>query len=493
MSNGADITLVNLNMLFVRYYDKVDREYHVPLGTLYLTAALEQAGLSVDFRDYQMCEAEDPFAPGAIESFLADTSDVIGLSCMANLLPFTIIAARLLKESRPGRKVVLGGVGPCGIEEQILARFPWIDLISHGEGERGGPQLVRALRHGGDLREVPGIVYRANGSIVRNDAAPRVQDLDSLPGPAYRHIDLSRYQGYNLMTSRGCPYPCTFCSVAPIWGRQPTFRTNAHIIDEMRWLHDEHGVRMFLFQDEFFVASNERAQSFSRDMLASGMDAKWKAFGRINLTSPDTMRLMADSGCCEIRYGVESGSNKVLAGCKKGFSAEEVVPVVSTAVGIFDRVDTFYIWGFPFESMDDFHQTVFQMVSFRMMGARVLPSLLCFLPQTEIYRDIGGASALEFCEHLFPEYVVTGHEVCGETKVSVREEHQPFFDFIRANPDLFPGFFHYDLAGNVMPKLAVLQELGFYLTDKEALITRDVTESDSCGAHSPRTKSRMLT
>ncbi len=494
MANGADITLVNLNMLFVRYFDKVDREYHVPLGTLYLTAALEEAGFTVDFRDYQCCEAEDPFATDSILGFLADSADVIGLSCMANLLPFTLLAAKALKESRPERTIVLGGVGPCGIEEQILERFPWIDVVATGEGEVSGPALLRALRSGGDLREAPGVFHRLEGRVCRTEPPPRVEDLDALPGPAYRHIDLGRYQGYNLMTSRGCPYPCTFCSVAPIWGRQPTFRSNRHIIDEMRWLHEEHNVRMFLFQDEFFVASNERAQSFSREMLASGLDVKWKAFGRINLTNPETMRLMADSGCCEIRYGVESGSNKVLQACKKGFSAEEVVPVVSTAVGIFDRVDTFYIWGFPFETMEDFHQTVFQMVSFRMMGTRVLPSLLCFLPQTEIYRDLGGADRLEFCEHLFPEYVVTGHEVCGETKVTIREEHQPYYRFIRQHPDLFPGFFHYDLAGNVLPKLAVLQELGFYLTDKEALITRDVTESDSCGAHSPKVgKSRMLT
>jgi len=246
---GADITLVNLNMLFVRYYDKVERELHVPLGTLYLTASLEQAGLAVDFRDYQLCPAEDPFAREAILRHLADPAPIIGLSCMANLLPFTILTAKTLKEAYPDRTIALGGVGPFGVEEPILARFPWIDVIAYGEGERSGPALVKALRTGGDLRDVPGIVFRHGDEIVRTPPAPRIEDLDSIPGPAYHHIDLGRYEGYNLMSSRGCPYPCTFCSVAPIWGRQPYFRSNRHIIDEMRWLHEEHGVRLFLFQD----------------------------------------------------------------------------------------------------------------------------------------------------------------------------------------------------------------------------------------------------
>jgi hypothetical protein len=219
---------------------------------------------------------------------------------------------------------------------------------------------------------------------------------------------------------------------------------------------------------------------------------KWKAFGRINLTSSDTMRVMADSGCCEIRYGIESGSDAVLERTKKGFTSAEVVPVISEAVGIFDRVDAFYMWGFPFETMEDFHQTVFQMVSFRMMGARILPSLLCFLPQTDIYREVGPGK-LEFCEWLFPEYMVTGHEICDNSTVAIAPEHRGVFDFVRLHPDLFPGFFHHDLERNVLPKLRVLQEMGFYLKDKEALITRDVTETDSCGAHSPKAaRSRML-
>jgi len=95
---SADITLVNLNMLFMRYGEEVERELHVPLGPLYLTRALEDAGLAVDFRDYQCVDSDEPFDMPVFLDFLRDPAPVIGLSCMANLLPFSILAMRALRQ-----------------------------------------------------------------------------------------------------------------------------------------------------------------------------------------------------------------------------------------------------------------------------------------------------------------------------------------------------------------------------------------------------------
>jgi anaerobic magnesium-protoporphyrin IX monomethyl ester cyclase len=488
---AADITLVNLNMLYMRYYDKVERELHVPLGTLYLTSALERAGFEVDYRDYQLVDAADPFDADTVARFLDDPAPVLGLSCMANLLPFAILALRRFKEEHPTVTTVLGGVGPAFVEERILERFPWIDMVSHGEGERSVPTWLAALRDGRPLSDEPGLFYRRNGAVVRTEPAARLDPLDGTARPAYHKVDLSRYAGYGMMSSRGCPYPCTFCSVAPIWGRRPVVRSNADVIEEMRYLHDEHGVSLFLFQDEFFVASKERARSFSRDLMASGLDVMWKAFGRIDLTDADAMQAMADSGCVELRFGIESGSDRVLERTKKGFRAADVLPVLGQAVRIFPRADAFYMWGFPFETMEDFHQTVFQMVSARMMGARVLPSLLCFLPQTDIYMEVG-PDALEFCEELLPEYMVTGHEVCSGSRMRIDARHGGIFEFIQANRDIFPGFFHYDLAGNVWPKLEVLQEFGFYIRDDPSALATSAETPESCGAHSPSLGSAQL-
>jgi len=478
----GDITLVNLNMLFIRYGEEVERELHVPLGPLYLARALEDAGVGVDFRDYQCCPSDDPFDMEVFLEFLKDPAPVIGLSCMANLLPFSLLAMKALRERYPDRKLVLGGVGAKSVEDKVLARFPWVDVVCRGEAEVTGPELLRALNDGGDLSEVAGISYRDDGRVVGNPGRERLADLDAIPFPAWDKIDLPKYAGYGMMTSRGCPYPCTFCSVAPVWDYKSYSRSPENIVAEMKVLHEEAGVDLFLFQDEFFVSGKKQVMAFCRELEKSGLDVNWKAFGRVNLCDVEMMKAMADSGCLELRFGVESGSDRVLEIIKKGFTAQDTLDLIPQAIELFPRVDAFYVWGFPFETEEDFNQSLFQMVSFRMMGARILPSLLSLLPQTPIYEEWAPKVTLEFCPYLLPEFVFTGHEVCVGGGVELPERYAPYFDLIVGNPDLFPGFFHINLDTNVLPKLAALRQFGFYPTPEG----QEEPDAESCGAHSPR-------
>lgn len=484
----ADLTLVNLNMLFMRYGEEIERELHVPLGPLYLTRALEDAGFRVDFRDYQTFETDDPFDMDAFLSFLEDPAPIIGLSCMANLLPFSLEAMKALRQRYPDRRLVLGGVGSKSVEDKILKRFPWVDVIARGESELTGPELLGALRNAKDLSNIRGVSYRENGSIRHNPDRPRIRDVDGIPFPAFEKVDLKAYAGYGMMTSRGCPYPCTFCSVAPVWNLESYSRSPGNIVEEMKHLNAEAGVDLFLFQDEFFVSGKRQVMNFCRELTQSGLDIEWKAFGRVNLVDEEMMHAMADCGCLELRFGIESGSDRVLEEMKKGFTAAEVLDLIPKAVDIFPRVDAFYVWGFPFETMEDFNQSLFQMVSFRMMGARILPSLLSLLPQTEIYREWAPKSNLEFCPYLLPEFVFTGHEVCRGGDVEIPERYQPYFDLIIENPDIFPGFLHIDLKNNILPKLELLRQFGFYPVPEG----EEDPNAESCGAHSPRIEPQEL-
>jgi anaerobic magnesium-protoporphyrin IX monomethyl ester cyclase len=485
----ADITLVNLNMLYIRYGQQTERELHVPLGPLYLTRALEDAGFTVDFRDYQLCDADDPFDMETFLEFVKDPAPVIGLSCMANLLPFTMLALKALRAKYPDRTLVLGGVGSKSVEDKILRRFPWLDIICRGEAERTGPELLHALRNGGGLSDVHGLSFRDNGSVFHNPDRERIQDLDTIPFPAFEKIDLGRYAGFGMMTSRGCPYRCTFCSVAPVWNFESRSRSPRHIVEEMKLLKKQAGVDLFLFQDEFFVSGKKQVMDFCRELQREELGVEFKAFGRINLVDREMMRALADSGCIELRFGVESGSDKILSQIKKGFTSGDVLDVVPAAIEIFPRVDAFYVWGFPFETMEDFNQSLFQMISLRMMGARILPSLLCLLPQTEIYHEWSGRRPLTFCSYLFPEFVFTGHEVCHGGSVSLPESHGDYFKLIQTNPDIFPGFFHMDLESNVLAKLKLLRQFGFY-PDPGANEAQN--DAQSCGAHSPRIEPQNL-
>ena len=479
-----DVTVANLNMLYVRYVDRVEQEVHLPLGPLHVARSLEDAGFKVDFRDYQLSAAPKGLTTAAMGRFLDGCAPVLLVSCMANLLPFTLLALRSFKTDHPDVFVALGGVGPASVEERILELCPWIDAVGFGEGEKYVPILVNAaMEEKPALASVPSIVWNDRGQFRRNSPAQRLAQLDSLPYPAYHLVDVSKYKGINMLSSRGCPFPCTFCSVAPIWGRHPVLRSPESIVAEMRFLHDRHGAELFLFQDEYFVSSAQRVQAICSAIRKEGLQVRWKAFGRIDLTDAGTMEAMARAGCVEIRYGVESGSDKVLKRIRKGFDSRAALDVLSLASGIFPGVDAFYMWGFPFETSADFNHTMVHMLSARAMGVRILPSLLSYLPQTTLYEELKDEVDFEFCPELFPEYMLTGLETCVDGRMVVAEEHQPVYDFINEHPDVFPGFFHVDVINNVIPKYRMLQKFGFYSQEgRNELLGAEV---ECCGAHQP--------
>jgi radical SAM superfamily enzyme YgiQ (UPF0313 family) len=462
----ADITLVNMNLLYIAYSDRVDQELHVPLGLLYLASVLEQQGYDVDLRDYQLACGEEPFHLPHTLAFLHDSAPVVGFSCMANLLPYTLLVAQELKARHPEKIILLGGTGATAVERAILESLPGVDVIARGEGESTIVELLPALQPGRDLAGIPGLAYRdGQGRAVVTGVRSRIRDLDALPFPAYHHLDMGSYHGYGVVTSRGCPYHCTFCSVAPIWQHQAVLRSVEQVVAEMRHLAEAYDVRMFLLQDEYFVSDKPRMLRFCAALRASGLQVQWKCFARINLVDEEMLRAMAQAGCVHVRYGVESGSDAVLRQVAKGFTAQQASEVIELSTRIFPAVDAFFIWGFPFETMADFYQTVFQMALFRRWGVRVLPCLLSFLPQTAIYRQVQAGQyggRLVFRPDLVPEYVVTGHEVSAPGHMTIAPWQQPLFDFIAAHPGLFPGFLQWEPETNTYPKLEVLCDLGFY-------------------------------
>ncbi len=464
---SADITLINMNLLYMNVGGSVDYEAHPPLGLLYLASALEREGFAVDLVDYQVFPRENPgrdvFDLDNMLDYIGETADVVGFSSMANLLPFTLLAAQRFKSRFPGKKILLGGVGPFGVERPILQKFPWIDVIAKGEAEVSLPLLLGALSAGAPLADVPGIFFHSeDGTVVESAPAPRLRELDSLPMPAYHLVDMGNYDAFGIISSRGCPYGCRFCSAAPVWGRTTTYRSNANVIDEIKWLYEMHGIDLVLFQDEFFYCSEEKILDFCDRLLALGLPVKWKCYGRVNLVTEKAMVRMAEAGCIQIRFGVESGSERVLKKVVKGFRFEDALRAVTLAASIFESVETFFIWGFPFEEPEDFFQTAIQMMRFRQLGISVLPSLFSMLPQTDIYREFqsgGSPGKFELVPELIPVYMITGHEVLGSAN-AVPERYRFIYDFIDANADVFPGFRLLDYEKSILPKYEAMREMG---------------------------------
>jgi radical SAM superfamily enzyme YgiQ (UPF0313 family) len=462
----ADITLINMSLLYIKSRNTSDYEIHLPLGLMYIISSLEQQKFIVDFIDHQLF----PYQYDNVELFNINNiikcydnpASVIGFSCMANLLPFTLLVAKAFKEKYPNVIIIFGGIGVCGVEEKILRKFPWIDIIVKGEGENTTTELLNHIHHPSEWNKIKGIFLKnTSNEIIFTGDRDRIVELNALPMPAYHHLHIELYDAFNIITNRGCPYKCTFCSVAPMWGHYTHCRSIDNIISEIRYLYDNYGVKQILFQDEYFYSSEEKIIQFCDALMETGLPITWKCFGRINLVTSFAMKKMKESGCVEIRFGVESTSDFVLSKINKGFRFKEVVDMLNEAVCIFDSVEAFFIWGFPFERKMDFFKNILFMYRFQQCGVTVLPSLLSLLPQTQIYKNYQAGEflgKLKLIRELIPMIVVTGHEIIDRFN-QIPDEYLEYYSFIERNEEIFPGFFLLDFDNTILPKYRMLLKI----------------------------------
>ena len=441
--NECDITLVNISTPLPSNGGEKPNVY-APLGCLYLISSLERAGFRVDFRDYQLyaADAPDPLDIDLLCTFLEEPAPVVGFSCMVSMLPFVMLGTRRFKELHPSCTVVLGGPGPSGVAERIISAWPWIDVVVKGEGEETLVELLTVLRTDGDRGAVPGISYREGPRTCKTVARSRIRDLDGIPMPAYDRIDLSRYTCVSVVTGRGCPYRCTFCDVGPLWGNKTVMRSVGSVMDELTLLRDRFGQHTIHVADDTFDLARGRTEEFC-DRIKE-LELRWSCLARIDLMDEALIERMAGAGCDAVFLGIESGSDAVLRKIKKKFTIEEATVKAEMSTRYMDRVITSYIWGFPFETMEDFKLTLLSVVSMWHLGAMAGLKLLSPMPLSQLgirYRD-----RLAFSEDLCSVFASLGNMVPGETEKRAALP-SAFKDCIREYPDIFSGFYYIECDG----------------------------------------------
>jgi anaerobic magnesium-protoporphyrin IX monomethyl ester cyclase len=349
-----------------------------PHGILYLTSSLRAAGRTVELRDYQLSSTSRPSDVASFAAFADADSPILGISCMSYALPLVIEAARILKSRNPDRALVLGGIGPSAVATRLLAFSPDIDAIVIGEGEVTFVELCEHLLRHEDLSGVAGIAYRDADGPRLTPARPRVRSLGDLPRPAYADVDFSQYRLANMQYGRGCPFRCTFCDIAPYWGRKHTRRPVADFVDELEMLVGDRGVRDVFFVDDTFVLSRAHVEEICGEIIRRGIDVGWGCYARADLVSEDLLETMASAGCRKIFYGIESGSDAVLAQVDKGTTRERMEWAVHASLRHIPFVTTSFVWGFPEETFADLEETVCLLLYFAAMGA--CPQLNLVLP-----------------------------------------------------------------------------------------------------------------
>ncbi len=294
------------------------------LGLRYLLSSIRQAGFAGQIQTYT-AEAEP-----IVELAARLKPDLIGFSLIFQYMApdFARIVAAL-RASGCRAHITLGGHYPSFDYGEVLARIPGADSIVRYEGEQTLVELMDRLARNEDWRDILGIAYRRGEEVVANPLRPALDDLDRLPVPDRSDVDYAAHDlpMASVLGSRGCPWDCSFCSIRPFYeaqgGKLRRLRAPSAVVEEMRQLHLERGVRIFLFQDDDYLATGRRARRWAEEIadgiIAAGLDGEiaYKISCRADEVHPETMAKLVRSGLSHVYLGVENGDEQGLINLNK--------------------------------------------------------------------------------------------------------------------------------------------------------------------------------
>ena len=350
---------------FGRYQGGTIKAVHAPpLGLMYVAASTRNRGHSVILIDMTL----DDLQPADVGMLLSRVQpDVIGIaaSMAFNLMPALSVAAEI-KKIRNDIPIVLGGTQCTFLYEEIMANNPCIDFIVRFEGEDTFPSLLDALAKGArDLSHLCAIAYHdSSGEIVAAPLAPRIVDLDELPMPARDLLDLNRYPWNTrglVMTSRGCPYECAFCSTSVFHGRTMRYHCSDRIVEEIKQLRYRYGVKNIVFGDDTFTINRQRVLELCECISKNNLDIRWGCDTRADLVDEEMLRAMKGAGLSIIFFGVEAVNQLVLESVNKRIKVEQLGKAISLCKALDIQVIESFIIGLPFqtyESVDDISEFI---------------------------------------------------------------------------------------------------------------------------------------
>jgi radical SAM superfamily enzyme YgiQ (UPF0313 family) len=335
--------------------------YLPPLGLLYLAAVLKNEH-DVRIIDGGVIEIT---VERIIDDIKAWKPDIVGITVFTPTQYRAMALCRAIKELDRKIITIVGGPHPTALPDECM-KNPDVDIVVKGEGEETMKKLAHFLETGGDLSTIPGIIFRQDGGIVATPPAPRIIALDDLPYPARDIVDMSIYKpsvlhyknapAFSIIGGRGCPYRCTFCSCAKVFRGQVTMRSPENVIGEIKHLIEQFGAREVMVWDDIFGLRKDWTLKFCN--LIKPLGITWSAWMRVDVVDPEMLRRMADSGCCIISYGVESGNQQVLDTIKKGFTIEQIRKAFRWTHDVGIEARGTFIFGLPGETWESMMDTI---------------------------------------------------------------------------------------------------------------------------------------
>ncbi len=334
------------------------REQIVPLSVMALVNPLKMAG----FRPVVFDERVDGDFRPVFES-VRDDLLFVGISTLTGTtITYGLSTARKVRDADSTLPLVWGGVHPTLIPDQTLEN-PYVDIVVRGEGEETVVALAQALRDGQNLGQVDGISYKEDGRLT-NNAPRKYTEFDSLPPVTYDMLDPSKYlvdQYISYQSSRGCPFQCTFCDVRAFHSRRQRFKRVETVLDDLEHIVERFHPETIEFIDDCFLTNLKRGEGIMRGLIERGIKFKWLCTCRADFfrrMSDDYLKLMKESGCCEVYVGIESGSQHMLDALHKGITVEQTYKAAERLVATGIRMSCNFVSGFPNETPEDFQQSI---------------------------------------------------------------------------------------------------------------------------------------
>jgi len=336
-----------------------------PLGLLYLGAALEQEGHTVEILDYYMEEISREKLENSMRS-----SDAVGMTMFTSDLKSSKDISKTVKDIDSDIPLIVGGPHCTFVQERSLKDFPYADISVIGEGERAISSIAKYLQGKKKLADIQGIYYRNNGSIIQGKPLHITENLDTLPFPARHLVDKYDYGdfpfGFKLkrkstssISSRGCPYHCRFCTrynnIIDGWGFRQ--RSANNILQEIEEMDEKY--RSINIVDDNFLANKKRANEIFDGLIKIGKELEIVVYGaRVDSANEELYKKMKKAGVKFIFFGLESGNQDVLDFYKKNITLSQIIKAVNLSRKMNFITFGNFILGAPIETKEHIENTI---------------------------------------------------------------------------------------------------------------------------------------
>lgn len=335
-----------------------------PLGLMWIAAVLQKAGHEVGVIDMDAYNLTRENLAKELREREYDYFLTGGMITAWNFLRFV---CDYVKSIKPDAKVVVGG-GVISSTPRHFISTGSADAGVIGEGEATILDLVDAFENNRDLASVAGIVFRRAGEVVRTMSRKGIEDLDSIPFPAWDLFNVkeiySRFPSHSsifsakrtgsVYTTRGCPFQCSFCYTE----KTVRQRSVPNIIEEFKELKGKFGIGHIMIADDLFVVNKNRTVEFCEAMIRNRLNMTWAATGRCNIVEQEFLKLMKAAGCVFLGLGIESGSKAVLKSIKKNQTPEQIIEAVKMVQKAGIVPGGTFIIGLPAETRETIRETV---------------------------------------------------------------------------------------------------------------------------------------